>query len=221
MSQPFQINFLIIGAQKAGTSALASFLAAHPEICHSPKKELHFFDAFPDYEATTEADIASAYRAAFPNFGGEALVGESTPIYLFLPHVARRIHRYNPAMKLIILLRDPVARAISHYQMRVNLGRERLSMAAAFLCEFFALPLRRTRWEPRTRARSYLARGFYSRQIRNLLRYFDRNQILILRQSELAGNQAATLRKVYDFLGVNDRSFIAPAALVRSSTFRR
>ncbi len=103
MKHAFQVNFLIVGAQNCGTKALAAFLAHHPEICHSPKKELHFFDSagFDDFAPSEK--IAFEYRHTFANCAGQALVGESTPRYLFLPQVAERIYRYNPAIKLIVI----------------------------------------------------------------------------------------------------------------------
>ena len=76
----FQVNFLIIGAQKSGTTALAHFLSLHPEICHSPRKELRFFSA-PDFDQREPVEaLGRRYRAHFPNYNGQALVGESTPI---------------------------------------------------------------------------------------------------------------------------------------------
>ncbi len=217
---PPRVNFLIVGAQKSGTSALASFLAQHPEICHSPKKELHFFDSPQFNDDDSAAAIEASYHSAFPNYCGQPLVGESTPIYMFLPQVAGRIHRYNPAMKLIVLLRDPVARAISNYHMRITRGSEFRPMAQAFLLEGLNLLRKSHRAPEKLPPRSYLARGFYSRQIANLLRYFDRDQILILRHDEFVDQRENILQRVYQFLGVQDRSFIASAASVAAGDYK-
>lgn len=208
----FKVNFLIAGVQKGGTSALAHFLSQHPEICMAPQKEVHFFDQ-PDFDDALDWNTLNAdYAKAFPNYNGEGLVGEATPIYMYLPCLAGRIQRYNSAMKLIVLLRDPAERALSHYYMERNRGQEELPLTLAILVEKFRL------WRDRSnvaenssvRVHSYLDRGFYVRQIKNLLRYFPGGQVLCLKSEELARQHQATLDKVYDFLGVSDRSFVPP-----------
>ena len=108
-----QLGFMIVGAQKAGTSALASFLYQHPEICMSMPKEAHLFDA-PDYSSDwTPAQIDERYRPCFAHCDAGTLRGEATPIYLFLPAIAGELKRYNPDLKLVVLLRDPVESAPS------------------------------------------------------------------------------------------------------------
>ena len=220
MRDSFRVNFLIVGAQKSGTTALASFLAQHPEICHSPRKELHFFDS-PEFDDTAPpTQIDAEYRRGFPNFSGERLIGESTPIYMFRPQIAARIQRYNPRMKLIAILREPAARAISQYQMFVQRGEESQSMLQAFIREGIYSRLQNTRWRGKLRERSYLARGFYTQQIRNLLRHFDRRRILFLRNEDLMNDHEATLQRIYEFLEVRDRSIVAPAAPVAVGDYR-
>lgn len=203
---------MIVGAQKAGTSALASFLFQHPEICMSMPKEVHLFDA-PDYARDwTPAQIDARYRPCFAHCDADALWGEATPIYLFLPGIARELKRYNPDLRLIVLLRDPVQRAISHYYMEKNRGKEDLPLWAALLCE----PLRLRRREDalhvdsHLRRHSYRRRGLYSSQLRNLYRFFAPGRVLVLRAEDLRKRHDAVLQRVFTFLGVRADVRIPP-----------
>lgn len=118
-----KVSFVIGGAQKSGTTALYKYLAKHPDIHLSARKEPHFFDqedpAFflsPDY---------SVYHKFFDPEGPHQLLGEATPIYMYWYEAPRRIWQYNPQMKWIIVLRNPVERAFSHWNMVRNKGIER------------------------------------------------------------------------------------------------
>ena len=212
-----RLAFMIAGAQKCGTTALAQFLGAHPEIAVSSLKEVHLFDA-PEYSSDwTPAEIDERYRPHFANCRfhgrtGETVLGEATPVYCFLPYVAPELKRYNPELKLIVLLRDPLKRAISHYDMERNRGGEHRPLWLALLLEPFRL-----RWDraPRplespTRRYSYRARGLYSRQLRNLYRSFDPDRVLVLRAEDLLNRHDDTLRRVFVFLGVSREVRIAP-----------
>jgi hypothetical protein len=198
-----KVNFLIVGAQKAGTTALASFLAQHPDVCVSRRKELHVFDA-PDYR-DTRGFWDERYAVGFPDYRGQPWIGEATPTYMYFPFVAERIYRYNPDMRLIALLRNPAERAISHYKMEISRDTERLPLIAALAAERFRLSRAQGAlgWNDAPRAHSYLDRGFYSRQIQRLLHYFSRDQFLILRSDDLLAHHVETLETVYEFLGVN------------------
>ena len=114
-----RLAFMIVGAQKCGTTALAQVLAEHPEIRMSPKKEVHLFDAQEYSRDWTPADIDARYRPYFAhcNFTGRAgkpILGEATPVYMFFLDIPVELRCYNPDLRLIVLLRDPVERAISH-----------------------------------------------------------------------------------------------------------
>jgi hypothetical protein len=216
----FKVNFLIAGAQKGGTTALSSFLSSDPRICLAPSKEVHFFDAADYDDKAGPEDIARRYQEAFPNYRGQALVGEATPIYMYLPQVAERIRRYNPEMKLILLLRDPVERALSHYRMNFARGFERRSLAVALALEPLRLLLHRADLgeDSPLRFHSYLDRGFYSRQIRNLQRSFPAAQILIVRSEDLWHHHEAVLRRIYAFLGIEPAGAFPPRDRVYAST---
>lgn len=199
-----RVGFVIGGVQKAGTSALASHLAAHPHLRLPMRKEAHVFDR-PDFdEAWSAGDIDRLYASALPEDAADHLCGDATPLYLFHPTLVARIARYNPAMRWIILLRDPVARALSQYHMERGRGTETWPLWPALLLERWRLrghaddfstasPLRR---------HSYLARGDYARQLDALYALFPREQVLLLRSDALRSHPDACLREVCDFLGV-------------------
>ena len=223
-----RLSFMIVGAQKAGTSALAQFLDAHPEIGMSSRKEVHLFDA-PEYSRDwTPADIDARYRPHFAHnrftgLPGEPVLGEATPIYLFLRDVPGELRRYNPALKVIVLLRDPVERAISHYYMEKGRNGERRPFWQALLLEPFRLWGSRDLRHPESAQRllSYRARGLYSRQLRNLYRVFPRDRVLVVRAEDLLREHDATLRRVFAFLQVSTEVRVAPAVVFEGEPGRR
>ena len=110
-----KIDFIICGTQKGGTSALDAYLRRHPEICMAISKEVHFFDnekafcdGLPDY---------SLYHSFFSPQPSHKLVGEATPVYMYWRDATRRIWQYNPNIKLIVVLRNPIDRAYSNWNM--------------------------------------------------------------------------------------------------------
>ena|SRR5450755_1220153 len=118
---PEKVAFLIAGTQKGGTTALASYLQEHPAICMSTVKEVHFFDT-EEFFASGDVDY-TRYHARFNPTARKRLLGEATPIYMYWEAAAHRIQRYNPTMKLILLLRNPVTRAYSHWNHEHARGR--------------------------------------------------------------------------------------------------
>jgi hypothetical protein len=211
----FRVNFLIVGAQKCGTTALARFLSAHPSICIAPDKEAHFFDPEnahgDDHDWGTET-TNERYRSHFPNFSGQPVVGEATPIYVYLPEVPERIRRYNPAMKLIFLVREPGLRAVSQFQHERRNGRERLPFWTALAAEGWRL--RRDRRDRRdtssVRRHSYVDRGRYGTQLARLYRHFPREQVLVITSEELWGQHESSLRRVYAFLNLPEPPALPP-----------
>ena len=121
-------DFLVIGAQKAGTTALYAYLRWHPGITGPSWKEVSFFDRH-----WWRGEFW--YRGQFPLRSGQRLVGEASPSYLFHPLAPERVRSLVPEAKLIALVRDPVDRAYSHYQHEVALGREPLSFEDALAAE--------------------------------------------------------------------------------------
>lgn len=117
-------HFLIIGAARSGTTSLYSYLVEHPRVVAAAKKELHFFDLrFPNGPAW--------YRDQFPSLSPDTITGEASPYYLFHSHVPKRVFKLLPHVKLIVLLRNPVDRAYSHYYHAVKHGIETLPFERA------------------------------------------------------------------------------------------
>ena len=199
------VNFVIGGTQKGGTSALDSFLRQHPEICMpTTRKELHFFDR------EDENRDYKKYHANFKPKPQHHVSGEASPIYMYWETAPYRIWKYNPKMKWILALRNPVERAFSAWNMETKRGKEKLSFAEAIEKESQrrreALPLQH-------RVYSYIDRGFYACQVRRLFNIFGRDNVLVLLTEELRNDHAKTLRRVFEFLGV-DSSFVPPEASV-------
>ena len=213
------VDFMIVGAQKCGTTALAHFLAQHPDIGMSRPKEPHLFDA-PEFlpDDCTPRQLDERYAGNFAHCRDVALRGEATPIYLYLPDVAPALKRYNPNLKLIVLIRDPVARAISNYRMQKSRSREHLPFWLALLSEPFRLLREQDALAARSPSRehSYRGRGLYSLQLRNLYRYFPRDQVLIHRSEALMYDHDAVLREVFTFLGVRPGVAIQPRTVFPS-----
>src|SRR3954451_25210734 len=120
-----RVDFVIGGTQKGGTSALDAFLRQHPQICMpESRKELHFFDREENFARTPKY---RKYHANFRPGAGHRVTGEATPIYMYWDAAPARIWSYNAAMKLILVLRNPVERAFSAWNMETKPGAENVS----------------------------------------------------------------------------------------------
>ena len=201
-----RIGFLIGGVQKAGTTALARYLAGHPQLALPQRKEAHVFDD-PGFGADWDrARIDREYARHFDAGSDDRLHGDATPIYLFHPTLVERIAAYNPAMRWIVLLRDPLERAISQYGMERARGDEHWPLWAALLFERLRLRGHHHDWSPASPLRhwSYRARGDYGRQLRTLRAHFPDAQVLVLRSTELRVSHVQVLARICAFLGVRD-----------------
>ena len=217
------VDFVIVGAQKCGTTALGQFLAQHPEIGMSSQKEVHLFDA-PDYVAGTSVrDVDARYRRYFEHVPDVVIRGEATPIYMFLREIAAELKRYNANLRLIVLLRDPVERALSDYYMQKARARETKPLWLALLLERWRLGRDRDRRRLRsaTREHGYRSRGLYSLQLREIYRHFDRERVLILHRDDLLGSHDATIECVFEFLGVSTTCRIARDVVFAGDEVRR
>lgn len=192
-----QVDFLVAGTQKGGTSALDYYLRQHPQLSMAQRKEVHFFDRERHF-AFTEADY-SIYHAYFDPDKSGCLYGEVTPIYMYWYRAPERIWHYNRRMKWIMILRNPIERAFSHWNMERDRGRETLSFIDAIRAERercrMALPYQDRRY-------SYIDRGFYVEQIRRIWHYFPTEQTLILKTEELRENCFTALNRISKFLGI-------------------
>lgn len=224
-------DFLIIGAQKAATTSLYAWLTHHPDVLAAQEKELHYFDS-----TATTADI-DAYWRAFPlrprmaalrRRRGRAIVtGEATPVYLFDPRVPRMVADQLPEVRIIVVLRDPVDRAISHYWMEVNRGHESLTLEDALSAEQARLEPDRQRiakGEPpglAYRRWSYVARGRYAEQLQRWLGHFPRDQMLVLRFDDLVGRPHTAYRTALEFIGADPDAAAPPLFTVKNPGTRR
>lgn len=198
-------NFLAIGVMKGGTTSFFNYLSRHPQINPPFRKEIKFFDIhYPQG--------LSWYRAHFPlrpKMRDGTMTGEATPYYIFHPLAAQRIARHLPEAKLIVLLRNPVDRAYSHYSHMVKVGREPLSFEQALEKEeerlsgevdkIIADSLYSTFKHLHY---SYQARGHYAEQLQKLYGLFPRENILILNSEELYSQPANVMSTAFSFLGL-------------------
>ena len=193
------INFLIGGAQKAGTSAFHYHLRQHPEVYMPPTKELHFFDhdeifngAIIDYEN---------YKDKFAEAGATHIArGEATPIYFFWKEAPERVFNFDRKMRWVILLRNPILRAYSQWNMEHSRNYETLDFRNAVEAELvnWADPSRK-----QCRIRSYLERGRYAEQILRLQSFFPPEQILFIKYEEFRQHPSESLTQTCAFLDVS------------------
>jgi len=199
-------NFLIVGAQKAGTTSLYYYLKQHPDVFMSAVKEPQFFASGAvtenvygpgDESAAVIRDVA-AYRALFTNASHARARGEASTIYLYDEEAPSRIRAELPEVKLVAVLRDPVERAYSNFLHLVRDGREPLSEFAEALKRE---PERRTqRWSANWR---YRDKGLYACQVERYLQLFDREQIRFYLFEEFDDDPGAIVKDIYRFLGVD------------------
>ena len=194
-------GFLILGAQKAGTTALYEYLRRHPGITGPRWKEVSYFDRH--YRRGP-----AWYRGNFPAGRRGRLVGEASPSYLFHPLAPARAAALVPGARLIAILRDPVERAYSHYQHEVSFGREPLGFEEAIELEEERMEgeLERMLADPGYFSHAwwnytYVARGLYAEQLERWYASFPAEQLLVLANEELSAEPAATYARVLGFLG--------------------
>jgi len=197
MTREKKVNFLICGTQKGGTTAPRTFLRKHSSI-EMPEDEIHYFDN-DEYFDGKDADYAT-YHSHFSNDDPEVLWGETTPIYMYWKPSPKRIYEYNPEMKLIMLLRDPIERAYSHWNMEFKRGKEELSFEDAISQEGCRLMTSPTNQH---RVYSYVDRGHYLEQLNRIFSYFDNSQTLILNSLDLLNKTSKTMEKITTFLGIS------------------
>jgi len=200
-------DFLIIGTQKGGTTSLYNYLISHPQVLGAAKKEILYFDYnFSEGEKW--------YRKFFPllaRLRNNFLTGEADPDYLYHLRAPERIAQTIENVRLIIILRNPVDRAISHYWFEVKGGHEKLPIYEAFKRE----EKRITEAKRRILAQqnyysfeyehfSYLDRGKYAEQIKRYWAYFNPNQILILKSEDPFNHSQNTFNRITDFLNLQN-----------------
>lgn len=198
-------NYIIIGTMKGGTTSLYSYLCMRPDVHPATAKEIHYFDNH--YHQGT-----SWYKTHFPMkkemLPGQ-ITGESSPYYLAHPCVPERIYRLLPEVKLIVLLRNPVERAYSHYQHNRRLNREPLTFDKALESEDERIAGEEKKMSDNPKycsynhpVFSYKRRGLYAEQLKRWLQYFPREQLLIIKSEDFFDNPKLITDQVCEFLGL-------------------
>lgn len=206
-TQSNKLDFLIIGAQKSATTTLYKYLSAHPKIIMPASKEAPFF---VDDRCNNE-EWRRFSNVHFESKCNDELWGKATPQYMADPNAPERIFNLFPNCKLIAILRDPIDRARSHYQMDQRRETEARSfdlaiqatLRAGLLEEARSLPAPTHTFGYRSESEFYVAWSEYGRIIQSYLNFFDRSQLLLLSMSELSHNPEACVSKVLAFLDLD------------------
>lgn len=203
-------DFLIIGSAKCGTSSLYEYLIKHPNIESAIGKEINYFDM--QYEKGI-----NWYKTYFPSlihkkiskniFHKKLITGEATPRYIDHPLAIKRIKNNLPNIKLIVMLRNPVDRAYSHWNMMVTHKHENLSFEDAIEQEekrisslYEKMNMNKKFYSKEYFWYGYLERSTYINKLKRWFEYFPRKQFLILKSEELFIKPDTTYKKVLDFL---------------------
>ena len=206
-------DFLILGGQRCGSTSLYDMLCGHPDVMPASHKEPHFFD-------NNHLRGEEFYRRLFPlrmhvrarerRLGRHVVTGEATTYYLAHPAVPARVRALLPDVRLIAILRDPVDRAYSHYQLSVREGREPLSFEEALAAEPGRLAGEEERLlsDPTYRGvahrfHSYRSRGRYVEQLRRWWAEYPRDQLLVLRSEDMFAEPRAVYDQLVRFLGLD------------------
>jgi hypothetical protein len=200
-------DFVVLGTQRGGTSFFYRLLTKHALVRGAAAKELHFFD-------NKFSEGVGWYRRCFSEGkridGQRTIIGEASPKYLFDPQVPERMARIVPEARLIALLRNPVDRAYSHYQLEVGRGREARSFEEATQEEMTS-----AKGEGNTVdvAHAYLRRGLYAEQLERFSYFANRDRLLIVKSENLFTRRLEVLERVLTFLGLPPfESTLAPPA---------
>ncbi len=206
-------DFIIIGAQRCGTTTLYHSLVQHPQIAPALGKEVHYFDLeFAKGVGWYRSNFITSLHRLYVEqvYRRSLLVGEASPYYIFHPHVPKRVAQLLPTAKLILILRDPVDRAYSHYYNEVRWGFETaLSFEEAIDLEEERLHgeidkmlANEHYYSYNHHHYTYLTRGIYVDQLERWLKFFPREQIMIINSEDFNRNTQVVFKQVLDFLNL-------------------
>lgn len=199
-------DFLIIGAQKAGTTTLFNYLIQHPAIKGSLLKEVNFFNKGENYSKGIKWYSKHFKNLLFP--ASRKLFFEATPDYMINKEYLNRIHHFNPTIKLIVILRDPVSRAFSawnffkkfkHLQDSIPDFKECIAREMQVIHDSVK--------EDDVTQLKFLRKGFYTDQLRDCFDIFGRDNVLVLMTEDLQEQPIELLNRTLSFLGVMDRDW--------------
>ena len=203
-------DFFLIGAQKCGTSSLYDYLVQHPCIHPCITKEPRFFDKYYSrginwYKSCFPFTFKKKIETKF--FHRIFLTGEATERYFEHPHVPQRIKRITPNSKFIVLLRNPIDRSYSHYNMRYESKKEKLSFEQAIKIEkertkdeFEKMLIDESYYSKDYFHHSYLERSIYVDKLKRWMNVFSKDQFLILKSEDFFEDPNNIYNKVIDFL---------------------
>jgi len=222
-------NFFLVGAAKAGTTSVYNYLSQHPEVYLSPVKEPNHFctDVDPtklrqqakeriaaqDLEGFLNSGMNGTlhrayitnrqqYLSLFSKVKSEKAIGEASVSYLYSSTASEEIFKFNPAAKIIIVLRNPTKRAYSHYLMDRKLAFTELNFEHAFKADQLSS---NKGWGATS---LYYELGLYYEQVQRYLKYFPKEQVLILLHDDLISSPNLIVNQIFEFLGVNTNSTI-------------
>ncbi|WP_323810801.1 sulfotransferase family protein [Sphingobium baderi] len=207
MEKEITLDFLVLGVQKAGTTSLHDMLARHSDIALPATKETHFFS-----HADRAAHGIEWYLDQFKDEGISRLKGEIDPEYLYSPTAPDTIRRLTTVAKFVVILRHPLDRAFSHYQMSLRRGYERLPFGEALAREQERLAVDRPEFA--LDHYSYASRSLYAKQIGRFLETFPDAAFLFIRSGSLSGSG---YEQVCDFIGTRPVLHSGNAALRSNS----
>lgn len=196
-------DFIVIGAQKAGTTSLYRHLRGVDGLFLPEKKEINFYSPLANFQKGWNAWAGAHYADGLP----EQRWGDISPNYLTDGAAADRIRGHNPNARLIASLRDPVDRAWSHYRMNIARERESRSFLEAVRTQLEPDQLDQSRkllGGPRQSARCYVAWGEYGRLLAPFVHAFSSDQLLLIYLDDLEARPRATYRRILDHIGVPD-----------------
>jgi lipopolysaccharide transport system ATP-binding protein len=196
-------DFIIIGTQKGGTTSLYNLLVQHPQIHKAARKEVHYFDQY--YEKGFDW-----YCGQFPSLAPGNITGEASPFYMAHPCAAERMAAACPNARLIVMLRNPADRAISHYQQEFRREHDTADLERALKDEdarthkdWQALENGALLTRSNAQRFSYRRRGYYARQLQPFFQRYPRTQIYAFQSEVFFNNPLSLLPGIYHFLGVD------------------
>lgn len=225
----------LVGFPKAATSTIASLLGLHKSVCLAVGKEPFFFPS-EEYEF----GMGFYWKKYFDHYNGESVVLDANTANSFVPFVSKRIANKLPEAKIIFSIRNPIDRAYSNWKMYKLSGEENLTFQEAIKWEqkelaknlipykaedhdfwkwYMERMLTRSFYLRRRTVRTYLTRGFYAEHIRRFLKYFDKEQILIVQQEKLGQDKEEVLRRLINFLDLPNKDI--PDLIEESEDYHR
>lgn len=209
-------NFLIIGAMRCGTTSLYYYLSQHPEIKISDKKELHYFDEH--YNDWSLEDYLE-------NFQSDKITGEGSPLYLYHPLVPARVYNdLGKNIKFIVLLRNPVDRAYSHYWHEIYKGREKENFEKAIELEDIRIKDGKAKmyggnWNFSASHFSYLDRGKYVYQLMRWLEFFDPENFYVVKSESFFKYSKEIVNTVFEFLNIKSNNQIDTSIMLNINQY--